>query len=912
MLSPIELNALFDRLGTPTAGRRLVEKARKEAPVRDIQSHSGNVITWYFSRKMGRPIGTESRKVEFPTAVQCEHDSFVLEYYAQPCELDLVSTAEGKTQPSRVQHWPDFLIIREDQILIEEWREEKRLEKLAKKYPDRFIKEDDGWRFPIVEEHFAKMGITYRIRSADEHPRQYVQNLEFLSAYMDPSCPPVEERKVDLLKSVLAEKAVLTIADLLQYRDRDESEVDTEGEPVADASGLATADNIYKAIADGHIAFDLMNDDIAETQRARVYRDKTTLAFYQRIESASNINEPDRLDVSFAVGTEVDYDGRTYRIDLVGQKSVMLSTDDGTTELSLEVLEKQYAAGKLIIRSSVHHDSNDEPIAAISPKYMDAALERARQLEYAGVAPQFVTKSKRTMQRLRKAAKEAGESAIDQMLALVPKLMDRGNRLRKIPQALIAAIKDFVKKEVNTPTNINKSAAYKEFLGVCQSLGLKPCSQKTFNKEVDRLISIRQRKGKRAFYQTQPIVWYLKLTEAIHGVRPFQYVHIDHTPLDILLRSPRQKNSKWHAWLSLAIDAESRRVVGFYLSFEPPSYKSCMMVLRDIVRRHGRMPDMLILDNGKDFKSREFKRVCKLYGCSIRYRPAGQPRHGSVMERLFGTTQSQLIHNMKGNTQLMKHVRTVTKSVNPKNFVEWTLPALHGALDYYFQNLYGTENHPAHGEEPVKHFVTRMTDTGMRLHRIVRFDRLFLIETCPAPDAQGTRIIDGQRGVKINHIWYWSNAFRAASLDKNPVDIRIDPWDVRFVYALVNKQWHKCESKLAWRLRQYTVIELRYAFEELAKEHNIQKKDLSPERIAEWMTVLDARNFDERLREQQSEARIVYERLGMTTVEDLTPQSPTDLACPPVPQPSSSVIDTSAPAVQEPMADIEEEEYELF
>ena len=180
------------------------------------------------------------------------------------------------------------------------------------------------------------------------------------------------------------------------------------------------------------------------------------------------------------------------------------------------------------------------------------------------------------------------------------------------------------------------------------------------------------------------------------------------------------KKSLGKAWLSLAIDAESRRVVGFYLSFEPPSYRSCMMVLRDIVRRNGRMPDMIVVDNGKEFKSREFKRVCKLYGCSIRYRPAGQPRHGSVMERLFGTTQSQLIHNLSGNTQLMKHVRTVTKSVNPNNFVEWTLPALHGALDFYFENLYGTENHPAHGEEPVKHFVSRMAETGMRLHRIVQ------------------------------------------------------------------------------------------------------------------------------------------------------------------------------------------------
>ena len=88
ILSPIELNDLFDRLGTPAKGRRSVEKARKEAPVRDIQSNSSNVITWYSSKKMGRAIGTESRTCEFPAVVQFEHDPLVLEYYPQPCYLN--------------------------------------------------------------------------------------------------------------------------------------------------------------------------------------------------------------------------------------------------------------------------------------------------------------------------------------------------------------------------------------------------------------------------------------------------------------------------------------------------------------------------------------------------------------------------------------------------------------------------------------------------------------------------------------------------------------------------------------------------------------------------------------------------------------------------------------------------------
>src|SRR5262249_55485478 len=146
-------------------------------------------------------------------------------------------------------------------------------------------------------------------------------------------------------------------------------------------------------------------------------------------------------------------------------------------------------------------------------------------------------------------------------------------------------------------------------------------------------------------------------------------------------------------WLSLAVDADSRDVLGFYLSFRDPSEFSCMMVLRDIVRRHGRMPELILTDNGPGFRSGLLKHVCETYRANHQFRPPAQPRCGSVMERLFQTTNTEFLHNLEGNTKLMKHVRTVTKSVRPERFACWTLPALHGGLDYFFRSVYGKEFH---------------------------------------------------------------------------------------------------------------------------------------------------------------------------------------------------------------------------
>lgn len=43
-------------------------------------------------------------------------------------------------------------------------------------------------------------------------------------------------------------------------------------------------------------------------------------------------------------------------------------------------------------------------------------------------------------------------------------------------------------------------------------------------------------------------------------------------------------------WLTMMIDAFSRRILSFFVTYDPPGYRSCMMALREAVRRHERFP----------------------------------------------------------------------------------------------------------------------------------------------------------------------------------------------------------------------------------------------------------------------------------------------------------------------------------
>jgi putative transposase len=82
----------------------------------------------------------------------------------------------------------------------------------------------------------------------------------------------------------------------------------------------------------------------------------------------------------------------------------------------------------------------------------------------------------------------------------------------------------------------------------------------------------------------------LELKTPRHGDRPFEIGHIDHTELDVEVVCSRTGRVLGRPWMTLLIDAYSRRYLAIYLTFDPPSYRSCMMVLRECVRRYKRLP----------------------------------------------------------------------------------------------------------------------------------------------------------------------------------------------------------------------------------------------------------------------------------------------------------------------------------
>ena len=201
------------------------------------------------------------------------------------------------------------------------------------------------------------------------------------------------------------------------------------------------------------------------------------------------------------------------------------------------------------------------------------------------------------------------------------------------------------------------------------------------------------------------------------------------------------------------MDAYSRRILAVYLTFDPPSYRSCMMALRICVQRFGRFPQAIVVDGGKEFHSLYFDTLLARHHCIKKTRPGASPRFGSVIERLFGTTNTQFVYNLLGNTQASKKPRTLTKAIDPKGQAVWTLGDLYAYLVDWAYQIYDSSEHPALGTIPRGVYESGLIQTGEREHRRILYDEEFILATYPST-RKGTALIQPGRGIKLNYLYY--------------------------------------------------------------------------------------------------------------------------------------------------------------
>lgn len=148
--------------------------------------------------------------------------------------------------------------------------------------------------------------------------------------------------------------------------------------------------------------------------------------------------------------------------------------------------------------------------------------------------------------------------------------------------------------------------------------------------------------------------------------RNLERVELDHMLLDIILVDDRTGLVLGRPWLTVAIDCNSRLIVGLHLSFDSPCANSVLQCIKSGIMPKdqilARFPDIsapwpaygvwhkLVLDNGKEMHSHRLKSAALELGISLAYCPSRKPWYKGHVERFNRTLNDGLIHSLPGTT----------------------------------------------------------------------------------------------------------------------------------------------------------------------------------------------------------------------------------------------------------------------
>lgn len=827
MLNNYDFLAWCISVNLKKSAKQLIEMIRTSEPSRNVGSNGTNVRGRYPSKKMARTIQFESHTVELSIISELEHDPEVLEYYDQPPAIKLNYYSIKSNRNIGVLHTPDFFVIRKKSAGWIECKDDKKLEELRKHNNNRYDTTNENiWICPPGERFADEYGLFYEVKPSSSISYIYIRNMNYLEDYYRAERHIITQDVIKKVNSIIAKDPSITLTDLIKS-----------------AEGI-TPDDIYYLIAYEKMYVNLYTNLLVESDKVNLFSSKVIAEAYLNTNPQLYKDRIKSSSFNMHAGSRIMWDGMLWTIINTGESSLGIMDDDGrAAEVPNTIFMELVKKGSIVGTDELEVDkakgakeflinASEKDLSIANTRYqIIKAIESGGDIKEYGI-------STRTLRDWMSKYRFAEQSYGWGYIGLLPLNKEKGNKLRKLPESTIKLIDEMISSEYESIQQKNKLTVYRLLFKKCTEEGVLPPSYKYFTSCINKKPKYEQvlkREGKRAAYQNKSFYWELSQSTPRHGDRPFEICHIDHTELDIELICSRTGKNLGRPWCSFLVDAYTRRILALYLTYDPPSYRSCMMALRECVKRHGRLPQYLVVDGGKEFASTYFETLLARYEVAKKTRPAGKARFGSVCERLFGTVNTQFIHNIIGNTQIMRKVRQVTKRVNPRYNAAWTLGEFYDYLCEWAYEVYDQTEHPNLGQSPREQFISGLKQFGTRSCRMIIYDNDFHISTLPTTK-KGSAKVEPSRGVKINYFFYWHHYFRLPDIEKTQVPIRYDPFDLGCAYAFVKGQWVKCISQYNSILQGRTEKELQFAFQEIKKgASNHAKNAITAKNIVDFL-----------------------------------------------------------------------------
>ncbi len=399
----------------------------------------------------------------------------------------------------------------------------------------------------------------------------------------------------------------------------------------------------------------------------------------------------------------------------------------------------------------------------------------------------------RTKSEYRLRIKSAQADGLSIFQALTPKTHRSGNWMRKRPAVVIDHAERTVKLFVSSNKRPSIASVYRQYLGSVDSE--LPDTRPLSRNAVVRLIKLMGgsteygRGGRRA---ANAAAFPTPVQErVVRPNRPLELATADHYLVDVecVLTRSAGKTYTRRAWLTVLRDIHTGVMLSMWLGFRAPSRICCAMVLRGCVRRHGRLPEGIVVDRGAEFRSVYFSALLAHHGVAAVFRPTSHPRYGAEAERFFGQFKSQWLDLRPGNTTSPSEGRAVSGSHKATLTAELELPDLLTELWSFcdWQNSYPG---PTQALPPSLLFHEGMTlfpSSGIP----TELDAAFILSSA----VDETRIkLDPARGLKVGAMYYSNPLLADPNLRASRIEVRREPEDESIVYARIGNEWITCHS----------------------------------------------------------------------------------------------------------------------
>ncbi|CRX67726.1 transposase [Stenotrophomonas maltophilia] len=449
------------------------------------------------------------------------------------------------------------------------------------------------------------------------------------------------------------------------------------------------------------------------------------------------------------------------------------------------------------------HSRNQLNSAFATATLVDAthAEKRLALIQSAHAKGTAVPKHLRGVARNVAEARSRGENELEQCLTRFHASGNRMSRLTPVQEKRTAeAIRAYAAGKYS-----QKKDAYAALKEACESDGESPQSRQAFERRLaDPRLELRKvlaTQGMRGYQKQRPRSDARDRSGtalAKHAV-----LHVDSTKVDVrVVRDDGMSASAESPLIYLGTDEATDLPMAHSVVFGPARRDGLAILIRNYVRRHGRLFNSIFVDRGTENQSHFLIALALRYQFSIHICPTAGSRFNSNVERYFKRFNSQVSHELVGSTDPDKAGRGVDGKFKSYNTARHCFETVHTVAK---ETLY--EHFPsvpvqgfASPAERAAHADLLFPSAG--LHALV--DEEFLFRT--AIPHSNNKYVPG-RGFEVNGRYFHSNELRELDASFDVEQLRTDPEDPSFIWVRTNRGLFKAFCNLIGPLANSTLIE---------------------------------------------------------------------------------------------------------